>query len=392
MVTPSGYTFPILDSSGNPTSTVVDMADMFVRKELFLDANLWAWGGNSYGQLGNGTYTINYSSPVQVGSLTNWKQINGGNFYIFAIKTDGSLWTWGYNMYGGMGISPVNVAYSSPIQIGSLSNWKQVSTNYAHTATIKTDGTLWTWGYNNIGQLGNNTITMYSSPIQIGSLTNWKQISVGQNHSVAIKTDGTLWSWGYNGYGQMGNGTIINYSSPIQVGSLTNWKYVSCGFYFSFVIKTDGTLWGCGQNNYGQLGNGINSVNYSSPIQIGILNNWKQISAGYQHAAAVKNDGTLWTWGWNNGGQLGNGTVVNYSSPIQVGSLTNWKQVSCGYYTTAVKTDGTVWTWGWNNNGQLGNGNTIGYSSPIQVGSLTNWKQVFCDSYNTFAISSPDLP
>ena len=190
MSTPSGYTFPILDSSGNPTSTVVDMADMFVKKELFLDANLYAFGFNGYGQLGNGTITW-YSSPIQVGSLTNWKQISAGYYHTVAIKTDGSLWSCGYNYYG---------------------------------------------------QLGNNTTTWYSSPIQVGSLTNWKQISAGCYHTVAIKTDGSLWVWGgKNAYGQLGNNTTVNYSSPIQVGSLTNWKQISGSFYHTVAIS-DGYL------------------------------------------------------------------------------------------------------------------------------------------------------
>jgi len=217
------------------SSTVVDMADMFVRKELFLNAGLWIWGYNNLGQLGNGTI-VYYSSPIQVGSLTNWKQV-AANYHTASIKTDGTLWTFGYNNYGQLGNGTI-VYYSSPIQVGSLTNWKQVSAGYIHTASIKTDGTLWTFGYNNYGQLGNGTTVNYSSPIQIGSLTNWKQVSSGGYHTTSIKTDGTLWTCGYNGSGGLGNGTTSGYSSPIQVGSLTNWKQVAGGLYHTASISS----------------------------------------------------------------------------------------------------------------------------------------------------------
>ena len=148
-----------------------------------------------------------------------------------------------------------------------------------------------------------------------------------------------LWAWGLNNNGQLGNGSITNYSSPIQVGSLTNWKQVSGGYSHTIAVKTDGTLWACGYNRYGQLGNGSITY-YSSPIQVGSLTNWKQVSSGYYHTAAIKTDGTLWAWGQNTNGQLGDGTVANKSSPIQVGTLTNWKQVSNGSNHTTAISDG----------------------------------------------------
>ena len=347
-------------ATGNPSNFqksdsafgAIDLDDEYITDawlvDQFVGNSLFGWGYNNFGQLGNGTKT-NYSSPIQIGTLTNWKQVACGYLYTVAIKTDGTLWTWGYNRYGQLG-NGTGVYYSSPIQVGSLTNWKQVAGGNSHTAAIKTDGTLWTCGYNQYGQLGNGTNTNYSSPIQVGALTNWKQVAGGDSHTAAIKTDGTLWAWGYNNYGQLGNGTTIYYSSPIQVGSLTNWKQVACGSYHTAAIKTDGTLWTCGYNiddgygNGGQLGNGTNT-NYSSPIQIGALTNWKQVVGGYRHTAAIKTDGTLWTWGSNlyfyyglGAGQLGNGTTTSYSSPIQVGTLTNWKQVAGGIIHTAAIT------------------------------------------------------
>ena len=310
------------------------------------------------------------------------------------------MWACGYNGYGqiGNGATPsASVFYSTPIQVGSLTNWKQIAVGYYHTMAIKTDGTLWEWGYNVYGQLGNGLTADISSPIQVGSLTDWKQVSGGAYYTAAVKTDGTLWTWGRNDQGQLGNSsTAVNLSSPLQVGSLTTWKQVACGVSHTMAIKTDGTLWAWGQDGYGQIGDGT-TVNKSTPIQIGTLTNWKQVSAGYQHTMAIKTDGTLWAWGQNNlfnitfYGQLGLSDSVNRSSPVQVGSLTNWKQVSGGaVHTAAVKTDGTLWTWGGGSYGQLGN-TTADRSSPVQLGTLTNWKQV-AGAFVTAAISSPDLP
>jgi len=221
-------------------------------------------------------------------------------------RTSPGLWAWGTDGYGAgsLGNGVFNVYYSSPIQIGSLPNWKQVINCDSHTtAAVKTDGTLWTWGYNGYGQLGNGTVTIYNSPIQVGTGTNWKQVAGGQYYTMAIKTDGTLWAWGVNGNGQLGNGTIMNYSSPIQITSTIPWKQVVCGANYTAAVKTDGTLWAWGNNFSGQLGNST-TINYSSPVQIGVGTNWKQIACGYHvyNTVAIKQDGTMWSWGDNSSG------------------------------------------------------------------------------------------
>jgi alpha-tubulin suppressor-like RCC1 family protein len=389
----SGYIFPILTAAGTPSSTYVDMATMYAHKDLFLTSSLWACGYNLEGQLGNGT-SVNVSSPVQTGGVYTWKQVSAFYHHTAMVRDDGSLWACGYNELGQLGNGTTTAAfagYSSPIQVGGLTNWKQVSAGQYFTSAIKTDGTLWSWGRDDQGQLGNGvTLTGYSSPIQIGLLSNWKQVSAGTVFTAAIKTDGSLWTWGQNSGGTIGNGSSASYSSPIQIGSLVNWAFVSSG-NSTAAIKTNGTLWTWGQNVYGQLGNGT-TLSYSSPIQVGNSINWKQVSVNQYHTTAIKTDGTLWAWGNNSNGQLGNNTTISYSSPIQVGSMSNWKQVSSGWYhTTAVKTDGTLWACGYNNFGQLGNTTTVAYSSPIQVGSLSIWKQVSSGGYHTAIISAPDF-
>jgi len=300
------------------------------------DGKLWAWGQNNNGQLGLINVTF-YSSPVQVGALTNWKQVSAGGFngHSLAVKTDGTLWTWGHNaVYGQLGLGDITNR-SSPSQVGSLTNWKQVIGTHSSSYAIKQDGTLWAWGYNGLyGQLGQNNLTSYSSPVQVGSLTNWKQIGGTTSFGVAaIKTDGTLWTLGANDYGQLGLGDIIPRSSPTQVGSLTNWKQVNVARQHTVAVKTDGTLWAWGGNGAGQLGLG-DVILRSSPVQVGALTNWKSaISAGPDTSYAVKTDGTLWSWGYGLSGKLGLGDIISRSSPVQVGLLTNWKYISCGYST-----------------------------------------------------------
>jgi alpha-tubulin suppressor-like RCC1 family protein len=393
------------------TFGTIDLDDQYVTDSWLVDkyvgGKLWAWGYNDSGQLGIGNTTA-YSSPVQVGALNSWRDIDIVATYPYgtaaALKNDGTLWMWGSNALGQLGQG--NTTYfSSPVQVGTLTNWKQVSLgfqNNCYVHAVKTDGTLWAWGRNSAGNLGNGNTTDYSSPVQIGTLTNWKQVANGGLITAAIKQDGTLWTWGDNVFGALGisvSGATSYYSSPVQVGALTNWKSVYVANWLGgstlrwpscFAIKTDGTLWTWGVTSFGNLGIGVSAITYySSPIQVGALTNWKQISGGgsgvgQPFTVAVKTDGTLWSWGSNAYGQLGQGYSGNYySSPIQVGSLTNWKQVSakpaCNSWA-AIKTDGTLWFCGATTSGSAGNGSTGYYSSPVQVGSLTNWKKVVTTS------------
>jgi alpha-tubulin suppressor-like RCC1 family protein len=369
-----------------------------------LQGKLYTFGRGIWGSLGLND-TANRSSPVQVGSLTTWQNVMASRDSTFAIQGDGTLWSWGWNFNGQLGLNN-RTNYSSPIKVGTLTNWKilSASTGYFNdnqnnifrengaSFSIKTDGTLWSWGYNSNWQLGQSNTTHRSSPVQVGSLTDWSKLSnvVGGSCMASIKSDGSLWSWGRNDRGNLGLGDITQRSSPTRVGTLTNWSLVSCGGVYTayrdtygstyyaleqktLAIKTDGTLWAWGDNVQGTLGLN-NRTSFSSPVQVGSLTDWKQVAVGKNHALAIKTDGTLWAWGLNGSGELGLGNRTNSSSPIKVGSLTNWSIVSAGLYSSmAIKTDGTLWAWGLNGAGQLGLNDRTHRSSPVQVGSLTTW-------------------
>ena len=346
------------------------------------NGELYCCGYNGYGQLGDNT-TVNKSSLTKVAGSNGWKSlvqgylgINGG-----AIKSDSTMWFWGYSSGGSQTSSP-STAYTTG------TSWKKMAfgrteawPNADLTIAIKTDGTLWEI------QSGNPATQIASA-----AAASWNIVSGGYGDRAAVKTDGTLWTWGLNDLGQLGDGTTSLRTSPITTaGGGTNWKQVACGYKHVAAIKTDGTLWSWGRNSSGQLGNGTTTSSSSPGTTAGGGTNWKQVACGYNGTAAIKTDGTLWTWGSGGSGQIGDGTTSTRSSPVTtVLGGTNWKQVSCGdNHKAAIKTDGTLWTWGYNGLGQLGDGTTSTRSSPVTtVLGGTNWYQVSCGSSHTMALKN----
>lgn len=361
--------------------------------------SLWAVGFGA--KIGNNS-TVHRSSPVQVGTGITWSKIYGGSGAVIGLKTDNSLWTWGQNDSGQLGLNTAGNYASSPVQVGTDTTWSKIGGILFSTMAIKTDGTLWMWGSSGSGQLGQNDKNSRSSPTQVGAGTTWALVVEGQGFGngesvLATKTDGTLWAWGNNAYGNLGLGDRVYRSSPAQVGAGTGWATTGSGKLAAnstgiLAIKSDGTLWGWGANDYGQLGTN-NLAMRSSPVQVGALTNWSNISAGWLTTVATKTDGTLWAWGYNIAGILGQNDAINRSSPVQIGSGTTWSTASAGMQgVAAVKTDGTLWTWGTNLYGQLGKNDVVYRSSPTQVGALTTWQTTpgsVAMGITMLAISSP---
>jgi len=305
--------------------------------------------------------------------------------------TGGQLWTWGMGFSGRLA-DGTTTNKSSPVQVGSDEDWVSISTHGSNGigGATRTDGTIWAWGRGRYGGLGQGSVENKSSPTQIGSDTDWFQIQQGNDTSYGLKTDGTLYFCGRNDKGQGAQGDSENvYSSMTQIGSLTDWKGsvtqddINGGFNTmaiatnsAFFIKSDGTLWTWGNNATGQLGQG-DETSRSSPVQIGSDTDWKWVSATSYHVFAERTDGSIWGWGYNKDGQLGLGTsgsLNNKSSPVQLGSITDYKHFGAGHLTTTlIKADGTLWLCGENSYGQLGLGDTTDRSSPVQVGSDTDW-------------------
>ena len=366
------------------------------------DGTVWAWGQNGAGTLGDGT-TENKTLPTQVhgsdniGYLTDVVDIDAGGSMSFAIKNDGTIWTWGYNLTSDSnGTIPVQV--SGPNGEGFLTDVSDIAAGNVHIAALKSDGTVWTWGYNYNGSLGNGSLTYVHQPYPTqvvglggdGYLTGVVAIAAGSGWTIALKSDGTVWTWGGNSYGSLGDGTTLNRPYPVQVlglggsGFLTNIVAIDGGQIHSLALNSDGTIWGWGSNNYGQLGASISGCTGNpillTPVQVSgvsdVLNNRAAIAAGERHSLAVKSDGTVWAWGSNEFGQLGNNGVSGCSSqPVQVSNVSNIISSSAGgLFSLVRKSDGTIWAWGKNEYGQLGDGTRQDRSTavPVLFGDVTS--------------------
>lgn len=289
------------------------------------------WPNNTPPNISLSSYTVSLYKFFTVTGSTYWYGVQTGRF-----SSSGTMWGWGYNGTGSMGDGTA-LNRSSPIQIGSLATWSSIGAGDRHAIAVKTDGTLWAWGYNNHGQLGvatnAGTVTGVSSPVQVGALTNWVKVVTNGDHTLAIKTDGTLWAWGYNGQGQLGLGSTTDASSPVQVGAGTSWTAIAVGRLCSLAVTSDGKLWSWGDNTHGELGQ-RNTTSLSSPTQVGVLTTWASVAAGRNHSLALTSTGQLFAWGYRANGDIGDGANVSRSSPVAIGSSTAWTSLQAGRYTS----------------------------------------------------------
>jgi alpha-tubulin suppressor-like RCC1 family protein len=390
------------------------------RHTVMLEGNgrVWAWGHNDDGQLGDGT-TAGKSTPVLVkgaggsGTLNDAVAVAAGDDHTVALKSDGSVWMWGYNGAGQLG-DGTWASTSTPVPVkgaggaGTLSDGIAVAAGTYHTVALKSDGSVWTWGRNNDGQLGDGTTAGKTTPVPVkgaggsGTLSDVVAVAAGAGHTVALKSDGSVWAWGYNVYGQLGDGTTFVRNTPVQVkdgggsGTLSDVVAVAASGYHTVALKSDGSVWAWGANFYGELGDGTTDPK-ATPVQVkgqagaGTLSGVVGVATGDYHTVALKSDGGVWAWGANVYGELGDGETVDKSTPVPVkgqdgvGTLSGVVAVAvASYHTVALKSDGGVSAWGGNNLGQLGDGKTDDKSTPVQVSGLSLTQACFglptCDA------------
>jgi alpha-tubulin suppressor-like RCC1 family protein len=316
------------------------------------DGSVWAWGNNNRGQLGDGT-TTDSLTLVQVNGISEVIGITAAEFFTVALKEDGTVWAWGANSSGQLG-DETNVDRLQPVQVNGLSGVVAVasgcshtygSPGYGHTVALKNDGTVWTWGRNFAGQLGDGTITDRSSPDKVSGLSGIIAVAAGNLHSVALKSDGTVWTWGRNSLGQLGDGTTDDQRTPVMVDSLGNILDVTASWHRTAVITETGKVWAWGK--------------FADDI--------KSLGIGDIHMIALEGNGSVWAQGSNFDGQLGDGTTARRLTPIE--SIIGETEfiASGGYHAVAILDDGSVWTWGNNESGQLGDGTTANESTPFRV-------------------------
>ncbi|MEI6088925.1 MAG: T9SS type A sorting domain-containing protein [bacterium] len=310
-------------------------------------STLWGWGGNEYGQLGEGSYPSGRGLPVQL-NTDNWLMVSSGWTHSLGIKSDSTLWAWGENKFGELGNGTGKTSYI-PIQIGTEKNWKLITAGQYSSFAIKSDGTLWAWGCNTVGNLGDSTNIDRLQPVQIGKkiLGKVKNVFTTGKGAAAINESGYLFKWGYNEVDTLEDGTLKQRNYPVNIFNSDKWLTISMSVDHILAIKPNGTLWAWGKNNWGQLGDGT-FIKKLIPVQIGNDSDWVDISCERDVNIALKKNGTIWAWGKNRYGELGDGTLVSKNFPVQIGNDTDWLIArSKGGHTEAVKKDGSYWYWGY---------------------------------------------
>jgi alpha-tubulin suppressor-like RCC1 family protein len=308
-------------------------------------------------------------------------------------KRDGTLWAWGNNNDGQLG-DGTTTSRSTPLKITGVSNVKSVAAGYDHTVVLTADGKIYSWGNNSNGQLGDGSTAGHTTPAQVAGadISNIQAVAAGYKYTIALRGDGTIWTWGYNNKGQLGNNTQTDGYTPQQVAALSGSVMVSiaAGYDHALSVRNDGTVWAWGNNDNGQLGNNT-TTDSLVPVQVSNLVTALNVSAGNLYSLVLLKDGSVRAWGYNVHGELGDGTTTNRSTPVQVINLVSTASLVAGYDHAAARlTNGTVWTWGDNSNGQLGDNSTTGRTTPQQVSTLSGAVAVATGQDDTLALLKTD--
>jgi alpha-tubulin suppressor-like RCC1 family protein len=338
-----------------------------------------AWG-MSY-RLGNGSMSSSYqTTPVNSGRSPDgaYIAVSGGTNDTYALDSYGYVWAWGSNLVGGLGDANDVVGGStyidSPVPVSLYGgNVIAISGGDDVGYALKSDGTVWDWGYGNYGALGNNSTNNSGTPVQVLNLTNIVAIAGTGSDGYALDNTGRVWAWGAGGY--LGNGSTTNALVPIEIANLTNIVAITSGQLTAYALDSSGRVWAWGFGADGELGNGTTPQFQLTPVQVSNLNNIVAIASAGDTGYALDSTGHVWAWGEGGDGQLGNGTTSTYQiTPVQVSNLTNVLAiVANGTTCYALKSDGTLWAWGAGYYGQLGNGTTTNSQNTTAQVTQIGW-------------------
>jgi len=326
--------------------------------------------------------TLAYAIPIENEAV----QISAGSSHSLAIKRDGTVWAWGSNGYGQLGDGS-STTRISPVQLSGLSNAIMIVAGFYHSLALKNDGSVWAWGSSGVGDLGDGKHSWKRTPVQVMELSQATMIAVGYSHILTLKDDGSVWAWGYNISGQLGDGSTINKSNPVQVPGLSHVTMIAAGAYYSLALKDNGSVWAWGDNSRGQLGDG-SRTSKSNPVHVTGLSRINMIAAGGSHSLAMKDDGSVWAWGENQDGQLGDGSTTYKSNPVPVSGFSHVTMIAAGSsHSLAMKDDGSIWAWGENEDGQLGDGGRTSKNRPVQISKITDIIKIAAGSSHSLAIN-----
>lgn len=351
-----------------------------------------SWGDNALGELGNGT-TSNRDIPGTISGLTSGVlQVSGGQDHGLAITTGGTVWAWGSNAVGQLG-DGTTTTRTTPVQVAGLSGVRQVSAGLEHSLALRSDGTVWAWGANDHGQLGDGTFSSVPqlTPVQVTGLTSVTKISAGGSFSLALRSDGTVWAWGRNADGELGTGSTTDGPVPVRVPFLPPANAIFASSFSTYATSTTAagvTLWAWGGNGFGELGDGTR-VSRSVPEQVTGATDIAQVAVGENFVIVLVTNGSITAWGEDDHGQLGNApSQVPVTSPVEtIAPGTGITQLSAGqYHVLAVTSAGGVIAWGRNSEGQLGNGTTAGVTGPVHVTGLSGVSQVDAGGFFSLAV------
>jgi alpha-tubulin suppressor-like RCC1 family protein len=407
LATPRQISGAAYERSSSQTSTPLISAGGYSSYGLAADGTLWAWGRDNLGQLGDSKFT-NSPRPIRVSSIDPVKAIAANN-HVLLLTTAGLVWEWGQNTYGQLGFGDSTVE-GAPVFYSGISDVRAVAAGSSFSVALKSDGSVWSWGTNELGQFGdgssNTPIALF--PVAVSGIATATSVAAGLYHTVALLADGTVAAWGNNASGQLGapsGDQCLQWAkkfacakNPLKVSGLNNVLAIASGSSHVLALKADGTVWAWGLNDGGQLGNGT-ATDSPVPIQVSSLSNVVAIAAGGRHSLALKADGTVWSWGWNDKGQLGypstdtcRGPGACSKLPGQIASLADVTSISGGsVHSLALKADGSVWAWGmgqvW---GQLGNNSILSDSiNPVQVVDQSGQGQLNLGANQIAAIPLP---
>jgi alpha-tubulin suppressor-like RCC1 family protein len=302
------------------------------------------------------------------------------------IRANGTLWCWGANSLGQLGDGTTQDRHT-PVRVGSKSDWTTVAPALNHSCGTRADGTAWCWGFNFAGQLGDGTTTQRLSPVQVRSGSDWSTVTTGSDHSCGLRTDGTAWCWGGGDLGKLGNGRHgrgLYSATPVAVRGRHTFLSIDAGNEHTCAVSTEHTLWCWGSNISGQLGIGSKGRKDSrdTPVEVGDDDSWSGVSGGAEFTCATQSDGSAWCWGLNHDGQLGDGTRTTRTLPVQVAGRADWVDVTAGGgHSCGLRADGSAWCWGDNTDGAVGDGTTMRRLEPVPVGDATDWTSVPAGGY-----------